>query len=117
MLKIYFPNNLLQQALSLKDELGIDEYAWESATATKLIHALEGSEIVVLGGDVYQEFEGKIRPIYTNWSCDRNKNESLAAYAFISQQKALSFIRSFKEPVNTNIYYVLVLSSEETVGF
>jgi hypothetical protein len=81
-------------------------------TKTEAIKALEllfGTDVGVLGGDVYElENDGYFRPTYENWYC--NKGEmTLSEFAKLSHEKALKYLLGYNEREGSTTRYVLVI--------
>ena len=96
--------------------IGLNEVALAKPDAIAAVRSLEGHQIAVLGGDVYYEKEGKIRPTHENWFCNQNPNESPLEFAKRSQKIASDFLLSHNIGTEANQLYVLVLSGLGIVG-
>ena len=112
-MKGILPETLLLRAKSL-ESLVLQENAWTKNDALELLAQLEGTDVAVLGGDVYSVSSGRLEPSYESWFCERRPREGLFAYAERSQQKAKAFLRAF--PDLSEALFALVLSQDETAG-
>jgi hypothetical protein len=108
-----FPQSLLPRARSLEADLGVDEVAWRRDDALEVLARL-GEGVAVLGGDVYAERGGRLRPGDASWSCERQAGEDLPAYAARSRGVAAAYLRAFREAAGGATYYALVVSADET---
>tara|TARA_R110001583_G_scaffold138403_2_gene290022 strand:- start:119 stop:448 length:330 start_codon:yes stop_codon:yes gene_type:complete len=76
--------------------------------ALKALKFLVDTDLVVLGGDVYEmESDDYFRPTYDNWYF---KDDYLSLEsATKSWEKAIEYINAYREPEYSNIRYTLVL--------
>jgi hypothetical protein len=87
------------------------EIALKKNDAVKAIELLKGSDVAVLGGDVYElENDGYFRPTYDNWYCNKCDYPS-SVFAEKSQEKAMAFLKNYNE-TNLNVRYVLVVDAD-----
>ncbi|WP_392383830.1 Imm40 family immunity protein [Marinomonas primoryensis] len=77
--------------------------------ALKALKLLVGTDLIVLGGDVYElESDGYFRPTYDNWYFNKDNYLPLEA-AKKSQEKAIEYLNGYRELEDSNIRYVFVL--------
>ncbi len=106
------PNHLLAQARSLSPVQPY-EVGWSRSAAIELLQSLEGSNIPVLGADVYRLEHDMFRPTYVGWSCvdlrTRKQAGELAqsAYAAMSRARIMELLHSFADPDDGTILYTL----------
>ncbi|MCG8422127.1 MAG: Imm40 family immunity protein [Proteobacteria bacterium] len=112
----WIPEDLRPRARSLSDDVGVDEFAWDRSTALELVTRLAGAGVSILGGDVYVEEAGRIRPTYANWACERTPNEELSAFTERSTAEAKRYLESYMEAPGQQTFYVFVVSTEQTAG-
>jgi hypothetical protein len=110
------PQQLRRHARSL-DQLGIDDVAWTKEDARRVLDSIRGSNIAVLGGDVFKEHSDGLEPAYDNWHCDRVQGESLTDYATRSLEHAWSYVERYPPEPTHNEYFRLVLSDAPTAGW
>ncbi|MGM0562949.1 MAG: Imm40 family immunity protein [Pseudomonadota bacterium] len=85
------------------------EVALKKEDAIKAIKLLLGTEVAVLGGDVYElESDGYFRPTYDNWYCNMDECTP-SVFAKKSHDIALEYLNKYNENKNLNIRYVLVV--------
>lgn len=109
--KQFIPSSLLKKGRELTG-IGLNEVAWLKKDALTLLKALEGSKIVILGGDVYRDIGDKLVPTYDNWYCDPESVENEIDYAYRSRQKTTDYISSYQEKDDIGrIWYVLVFGN------
>jgi hypothetical protein len=96
--------------------IGINEVALLRKDALEAIQALKGHQIAVLGGDVYHEKDGKMRPTHYNWSCEKQKVENPVQFSDRSQRVALGFIKDYNLYPEAHTFYVLVVAGLGIVG-
>jgi hypothetical protein len=97
-------------------EIGLDEVALSKRDALDAIQSLEGHQIAVLGGDVYFEEGGRIRPRLHNWFCEKQPNEHPFEFTKRSQIVALNFVQGYDASLKSNAFFVLVVSELGVVG-
>lgn len=112
----WIPEDLRPRARSLSDDVGVDEFAWDKDTALELVKRLAGANMSVLGGDVYVEEAGRLRPAYANWACERARSEDLSEFAKRSCAKAKRYLESYSDDPSQRTFYVLVVSGDQTTA-
>ena len=86
------------------------EVALNKKNVLKAVELLEGSDVVILGGDVYKkEDDGYYRPTYDNWYYNMDGSLDKKENAQASHIVAMNYLSSYKENEASNIQYVLVL--------
>jgi len=102
-------NDFLKSCGTPRTDAEGGEVALTKADAIKALELLAGTDIAVLGGDVYElESDGYFRPTYDNWYC--NKGDSPPSdFAEKSREKALTYLKDYNETEGLNIRYVLVV--------
>ena len=93
--------------------LGIAERALRRDDALEAVHALEGSLVSILGGDVYVQRQGAVQPAYANWYADRRDGEPQKEFAVRSWLKAEGYISDYPRKENEQPLFVLVLSTTD----
>jgi hypothetical protein len=94
--------------------IGLNEFALSKLDAIDVVRSLEGSQMSVLGGDVYAENDGKLRPTCESWFCNQQPGENPFGFVQRSRQTALNFLQS--QPDTSHKFYVLVLAGLGVVG-
>jgi hypothetical protein len=94
--------------------IGLNEIALAKHDAIDAVRSLEGSQMAILGGDVYYEKGGRMLPAYDNWYCNPQSNENPLAFAKRSQTVALDFLENHRADGTT--FYVLVLAELGVAG-
>ena len=107
------PKAMASRARSLA-ALGLDDVAWSREDAIELLAQFSGEPVAVLGGDVYIESAGHLKPAYENWYCERRPGETLQTYSQRSQQQALTFLRSYRD--SPEVLFALVLNDGLLAG-
>ena len=100
VLKVGYPLN----------EVGVDNWALKRPEALKALEELLELEVPVLGGDVYEEIEGSIRPNYDSWHCDKLPKESNHEFVVRSIGQARSYIQKYNVNDYKKVLFVLVPS-------
>lgn len=109
------PRALREHARSLED-LGLAEVAWPLDRIGDVLHSIKDAGVAVLGGDVYEDYNGQLRATYDNWHCEREATESFADYARSSWQRAWDYTLTYPRRSGRAAYIALVLSDEPTAG-
>ncbi|TXK93647.1 hypothetical protein BMR07_16055 [Methylococcaceae bacterium CS1] len=87
------------------------EVTLKKSDAIKALYLLNDTDIVVLGGDVYElESDGYFRPTYENWYCDKNTDKQVT-FAEESRKVAYEYLSNYREKSSSDIRYVLVISA------
>lgn len=107
--------SLRVRARSLAD-LGLSSVAWPLDAVLDVLHEIKGADVAILGGDVYEERDGQFRTTYDNWHCERESLESFREYANRSWKRAWGYLVAHPRRHGQNLYVVLVVSDEATVG-
>lgn len=94
------------QGLRLRD-LGL-----RTDDALSAISALKESLVPILGGDVYLEQLGSVRPGYANWYVDRRDQETRHEFVVRSCLEAEDYIAKFPRRAGEQPLFVLVPSLE-----
>ena len=108
MFSSYFPEGLRDKAVSL-EVIGLNEVAWPKTIAIEILERLQGTDAAALGGDVYRLKGSRPTPDYDNWYSERHPDETLESYTRRSREEALKYIRSYPDPEDGSVLYVLVL--------
>lgn len=109
------PASLRERARSA-ERRGIAGPLWCLADALQVLDALDGTNVVVLGGDVFREGDtGDPAPVYDNWFCEREgPQEPLELYASRSRMLAREYVTSYAQSHDS--LFRLVLTDEATAG-
>lgn len=94
----------------------MSEVAWPLDRVEDVLRAVKDSGIAVLGGDVYEDREGRLQATYDNWHCEREPAETFADYAERSWKRAWDYIVAYPRARSQTTCVVLVLSDEPTAG-
>lgn len=90
---------------------GSEEVAFDREASLKVLEALGGSEIAVLGGDVVRLIQGRLKYVHQDWTCNRSAGESPRDYVNRSQLVACEYIRKFRPAEGYEPLFVLVLAA------
>ncbi len=90
---------------------GSEEVALNKEAALKVLEALEGSNIAVVGGDVVRIAQGRLKYVYAQWSCKRNAGEHAEEFAKRSQRAAHEYVLNFHPAEEYEPLFVFVLSA------
>ena len=91
--RLNLPPQLAATAVPV-NELGVDEVGWSRADALRVLDALAGRPIAVLGGDVIERAD-RLRYANANWHTDQQSDEAFPTYAARSQQNAREYIQRY----------------------
>jgi hypothetical protein len=72
--------------------------------------SLRGSQIAVLGGDVLEITDGKLRYNYDSWHANRASGEDLEDYLQRSLSEAEMYVQRYPDPEDETILYSPVIS-------
>jgi hypothetical protein len=61
-------------------DIGINAVALNQADALGAIETLRGSQVAILGGDVFRVVGGRPQHTYDNWYSNRRSDEDLSAF-------------------------------------
>jgi len=100
-----------EEGISLK-EIGINAVAFSGDVALNAINKLKGTNIVIVGGDVYEFKCGIPNLTYYNWSIDEKGNEKKSEYIKASIEKAICYITEFNKKYGDDYLYRIILSEE-----
>lgn len=101
------PTELKAAAVPLA-ELHVREVAWSRANALRVLDQISGQSVAVLGGDVLEAPDGRMRYAYSNWHAERNHDESFSEYAARSIDAARRYINDYPQGP-PEPFFVLVL--------
>jgi hypothetical protein len=91
-------------------------FGLQFADAVLAVASLEGEQTAILGGDVYAISEdGRVRPAYLNWFCNRQKGESINSYIERSHKAASKFLLDNKLLLDESRVIVLVTADQAVV--
>ena len=102
---------ILEKSISLKF-YGINDLAWRKEDAIHLIYSIMNDNLGILGGDVYRLDINTLMPLYENWSCEPNENESEVDYFLRSKLESLSFIDNFMVNSEENIVFSITFTDQ-----
>jgi hypothetical protein len=89
--------------------IGSEGLAWPRAAALEILRRLRGKGIAVLGGDVVQVEDQRLRRTSDNWHSEPAHAEPFTAYAERSVAESEAFILDYRE-AGPGFCYVLVLA-------
>jgi len=90
---------------------GSEEVALDREVALKVLEALAGSNIAVIGGEVVCITQGRLKYVYAQWSSARNAGENSLEFSKRSQRAAQEYITNFRPTGDYQPLFVLVLSA------
>ncbi len=93
---------------------GSSEVALDKAAAFKALHALEGSEVGISGGDVVRISQGKLDYVYANWSCAKREGEGYSEFAARSRRVAWEYVEQFLPIEDYVPLFVFVVSAQSS---
>jgi hypothetical protein len=100
---------------SLQD-IGLPDLAWSLDQIDDVLIAVRERNIAVLGGDIYEDQDGRTRVTYDNWYVNREPNESFEEYAHRTIERAREYARAYPRKVGRVFYVGLVMSDDPTTG-
>jgi hypothetical protein len=100
---------------SLQD-IGLPDLAWSLDQIDDVLIAVRERNIAVLGGDIYEDQDGRTRVTYDNWYVNREPNESFEEYAHRTIVRAREYARAYPRKVGRVFYVGLVMSDDPTTG-
>jgi hypothetical protein len=94
---------------------GSSEFGLKISDALRAIELLQGTDVIIVGGDVLSDESGKLIYTYENWDVEKINKENLTDYANRSYDIAKKYINKISENTTTNklLYIVFVTKSEE----
>ena len=99
---------LLTRGVSLR-QWGVNEIAWDKATAQAVAETARAGGYEILGGDVWRKDpDGRWVPAYDNWHTRRRPGEDAADYVDRCLIETKMYIGSYPDPEDGTIGYVLV---------
>lgn len=90
---------------------GSHEVAFNKENALKVLDALEGSNIAVLGGDVVRIDHGRLKYVYAQWNTEMTGEETAVEFAKRSRLAAGDYVLRFDPRETYDPLFVLVLSA------
>jgi hypothetical protein len=96
--------------------LGIPDLAWSLDDISDVLRALKDTGLAILGGDVYAQEAGRVRPTFDSWHCDRDRAESYGEYVRRCWQSAWEYTLTYPREVGHDRYVSLVFSDDPGVG-
>jgi len=106
----------VKRSLHSLQELGIPDLAWSLDDIGDVLRALKDQSVAILGGDVYEEQGGRIRPTFDSWHCDRDRTEPYWQYVQRCWQRAWEYTLTYPRAVGRVRYVSLVFSDNPGVG-
>lgn len=101
--------NILKSGLSLKEEMGVNNWAFHKTEALNVLNELLKLQVPILGGDVCEKIDDVIQYNYDNWHCDRVKNESENDYIERSIRHTQKYIENYPKKDSENIFFAFVV--------
>jgi hypothetical protein len=89
--------------------LGIRDIGLSRTNGLEAVELLCRANLAILGGDVYFRRGNRIEVAYANWYADPEPSEDHETYLRRSWDKAETFLKSFPEPTNAEVLFVLVV--------
>jgi hypothetical protein len=97
-------------------EIGAAGVAFTREDTLKALDCLKGSQVAVLGGDVLETVDGRLRYTHDSWYANRRPEEDLTDYLKKSIVEAERYIRRFPDPEDGTILYSPVISELGVIG-
>ena len=101
----------IKNSISL-EQYGLNDLAWDQESAKTLIYSILEDKIGILGGDVYKITERRLEPLYDNWSCEPNENESQEEYYLRSKNMSLKYIKDYPVHPEEKIIFSITFTEE-----
>ncbi|MBX9838779.1 MAG: hypothetical protein K2X69_10770 [Silvanigrellaceae bacterium] len=111
MLNEKIKEKITKNSVSL-ERYGLNDLAWTKEDAKKIINDIMEDEIGILGGDVYELTEDYLAPVYDNWLCKKNKNESLNDYYLKSKVESLNYIENYQVSYKKTVVFAIVFTEQ-----
>lgn len=105
----YCKKQIVEHATSL-EEYGLNDLAWKKDEAISLIKSLMAEKIGILGGDIFKIDSHRLIPLYDNWSCQPNKNESEDQFNLKSKLESLKYIEKYPVSVGEKIVFAITFT-------
>jgi hypothetical protein len=90
------------------DSIGVNNWALSKKEALIAIEKLTQECVPILGGDVYEMINGRLKSTYDSWYCDIEEDESENSFLIRSIDKAGTYIRKYNARNANAIYFVIV---------
>lgn len=104
----FLSQNLINSAHSL-EPLGILELAWDYEDILHVIELASENNMIVLGGDVYKKNGEQLVVTHDSWFFD-DREMPLVHMIQKSKEKALSYIRTYREKNRLDYCYSIVMT-------
>lgn len=104
-------DKIFEKSVDLK-KFGINGLAWSQTDAKSLISSIIDDDLGVLGGDVYKIDQNKLEPLYDNWSCEIEENESRKNYFYRSKIEALNYTENYSISPGEKIFFSIVFTEQ-----
>lgn len=112
-------NNITQKILknvqSLK-KFGLNDLVWVKRDAKDLIISLMNEDIGILGGSVYKIDSNRLQPMYDNWSCLPEAEETKEAFCLRSKKESFDYIDKYPVFLNEYILFSIVFTEDIDVS-
>jgi hypothetical protein len=100
---------ILENAVSL-ERFHINDITYQKEDAKKLIKLLIKDDIGILGGSVYKIDSMRLIPLYDNWACNPNEQETAQEYYMRSKETAFNYIDKYPVDFDENILFSIVFT-------
>jgi hypothetical protein len=90
------------------------EYAWPTSIVSEVVSNLEGTEVAILGGDVYSKENEAWELAIPNWYTNIEPGESWRSYVSRSHTHTVEFLKEYY--AKGNFWFVLVVASKPTAA-
>lgn len=97
-------------------DIGLPDLAWPLEEIDGVLRAIKDKDFAILGGDIYEEQDGRVRPTSDSWYVNRQSNESFEDYTRRSWQRAWEYTLTFPRAAGRTRYVSLVMSDDPTAG-
>lgn len=101
------PYEIEQLAARVGVKLETTEVGFSRHEALEALKLLDGTRVIVFGGDVYRKELNGWTPTYDNWSCEPQPTESEAEFAMRSRAKARDYISKYPD-AGGSLLFVMV---------
>jgi len=91
----------------LLTDIGVRNWVLSKPEALSALDELAAAEIGVLGGDVYEMLQDRMRPTRDNWYCNRQPGETNGAFVARSITQARDYIRRYSSERATTVFAIV----------
>lgn len=88
-------DRILQRGMYLEEVMGVRNWGLRPVDAIGVLGELQKAGIGVLGGDLYVEVKGRLRPAYSVWHCDPKPGEAESEFVSRSVEASKIFLEKY----------------------